>query len=226
MRRVVFNQKSGAEKSSITCNIAAISAKNGHKILVTDLDPQGNSTHHLLGEDANPTNTIVDYFSQTLSFIACPPKPQEFITATPYENLSVIASDLELDTIEQKLESHHKVYKLRGFLNKLNDEFDHVFIDAAPALNFYTMSALICADRVLIPFGCDAFSRQALYNILNVIEEIREGHNENFVIEEIIANQFQPRANLPRRILEELKAGKQPVLPIYLNSSIKMQESH
>lgn len=226
MRRVVFNQKGGVGKSSITCNLAAISAKNGHKTLVIDLDPQGNSTHYLLGENANPTHTIADYFSQTLSFNLTPKKPQEFITATPYENLSVIASDPELDTIEQKLESRHKVYKLRDLLNKLDDDFDHVFIDTAPALNFYTMSALIGADRVLIPFDCDAFSRQALYNILSVIEEMREDHNENLVIEGIIANQFQPRANLPRRILEELKAEKQPVLPVYLNSSIKMRESH
>ena len=226
MRRVVFNQKGGVGKSSITCNLAAISAKHGFKTLVIDLDPQGNSTHYLLGNDAKPTNTVADYFSQTLSFNLTPKKPQEFVTATPFENLSVIASDSELESIEQKLESRHKVYKLRDLLNKLDNEFDHIYIDTAPALNFYTMSALIGADRVLIPFDCDAFSRQALYNILGVIEEMREDHNENLVVEGIIVNQFQPRANLPKRIVEELQTEKQPLLPVYLNSSIKMRESH
>ena len=226
MRRVIFNQKGGVGKSSITCNLAAISAKRGAKTLVIDLDPQANSSQYLLGEHAAPKETITGYFSQTLSFNLTPKKPMEFVTATPYENLSVIAADTELETIEQKLESRHKVYKFRDLLNKLDSEYDHVFIDTAPALNFYTMSALIAADRVLIPFDCDAFSRQALYNILSVIAETREDHNENLDVEGIIVNQFQSRANLPTQVVEELKAEGQPVLPVYLNSSIKMRESH
>jgi len=131
-----------------------------------------------------------------------------------------------LDSIEQKLESRHKVYKFRDLLNKLSDEFDHVFIDTAPALNFYTMSALIAAERVLIPFDCDAFSRDALYNILYVIAETREDHNDGLDVEGIVVNQFQSRAKLPTQLVQELKAEGQPVLPIYLNSSIKMRESH
>lgn len=226
MRRVIFNQKGGVGKSSITCNLAAISAHQGARTLVIDLDPQANSTHYLLGTDPQHTTTIADYFSQTLSFNLTPKKPSEFVTATPYENLSVIASDAELESIEQKLESRHKVYKLRDLLNKLDKDFDQVFIDTAPALNFYTMSALIAADSVLIPFDCDAFSRQALYNILSVIAETREDHNENLNVEGIIVNQFQPRANLPTQVVEELKAEGQPVIPVYLNSSIKMRESH
>jgi len=226
MRRVIFNQKGGVGKSSITCNLAAICAKNGAKTLVIDLDPQANSTHYLLGRDAQPEETITDYFAQTLSFNLTPKKPGEFVTATPYENLSIIAANAELESIEQKLESRHKVYKFRDLLNKLSDEFDHVFIDTAPALNFYTMSALIAAERVLIPFDCDAFSRDALYNILYVIAETREDHNDGLDVEGIVVNQFQSRAKLPTQLVQELKAEGQPVLPIYLNSSIKMRESH
>ena len=226
MRRVVFNQKGGVGKSSITCNLAAICASHGKKTLVIDLDPQGNSTHYLLGQDTKPELTIADYFSQTVSFNLSPKKPAEFVTPTAYENLSVIASDPELEAIEQKLESRHKIYKLRDLLGKLEKDFDHVFIDTAPALNFYTTSALVCADKVLIPFDCDAFSRHALYNILEVIGEMREDHNEKLEVEGIIANQFQPRANLPARIVEELLNEKHPVLPVYLNQSVKMRESH
>lgn len=226
MRRVVFNQKGGVGKSSITCNLAAISAKNGQKTLVLDLDPQANSTHYLLGKDIQPKETMAGYFSQTLSFNLTPKKPQEFITETPFENLSIIAANTELETIEQKLESRHKIYKLRDLLNKLEGEFDQVFIDTAPAFNFYTMSALVAADSVLIPFDCDAFSRQALYNILGVVAEIREDHNENLSVEGIVVNQFQTRANLPTQIIEELKAEGHPVIPVFLNSSIKMRESH
>ena len=195
MRRVVFNQKGGVGKSSITCNLAAIAANSGKRTLLLDLDPQGNSTQYLLGE-------------------------------TPFANLSIMASAPQLEEIEQKLESRHKIYKLRDLLNKLEPHFDEVFIDTAPAMNFYTTSALVSADRVLIPFDCDAFSRHALYNILHVIGEIRDDHNEDLLIEGIIANQFQPRANLPTQIINELIAEKHPVLPIYLNQSVKMRESH
>jgi len=226
MRRVIFNQKGGVGKSSITCNLAAISASKGKRTLVVDLDPQCNSTHYLLGNNVEPEVTAADYFNQTLKFNLVSKAPIEFVYETSFENLFVLPSSPELETIEQKLESKHKIFKLRDMLNKLVDEFDAVFIDTAPAMNFYTMSALIAGDRVLIPFDCDAFSRQALYNILGVIHEIKEDHNENLEIEGIVANQFQPRANLPTQIIDELKAEKQPVLPVYLNQSVKMRESH
>lgn len=78
----------------------------------------------------------------------------------------------------------------------------------------------------MIPFDCDAFSRHALYNILEVIGEMREDHNDRLEVEGIIANQFQPRANLPSKIIKELLAEKHPVLPVYLSQSVKMRESH
>lgn len=226
MRRVIFNQKGGVGKSSITCNLAAISATKGKRTLVIDLDPQCNSSHYLLGTDTEPDVTIADYFNQTLKFNLVSKQPIEFVYETNFDNLFVLPSSPELEGIEQKLESKHKIYKLRDLLNKLEDEFDAVFIDTAPAMNFYTTSALIAADRVLIPFDCDAFSRQALYSIIGAIHEIQEDHNDNLQIEGIVANQFQPRANLPTQIIDELKAEKQPVLPVYLNQSVKMRESH
>ena len=108
----------------------------------------------------------------------------------------------------------------------MEGEFDEIYIDTAPATNFYTTSALIAAERVLIPFDCDAFSRQALYNILETIDETRADHNQELSVSGIIANQFQPRANLPTQIIDELKQEGQPVLPVYLNQSVKMRESH
>lgn len=225
MRRVVFNEKGGVGKSSITCNLAAISASKGKRTLVVDLDPQCNSTHYLLGETPE-TNTIANYLSETLSFTLMATKPGEYIHETPFENLFVIPSSSELLTLEHKLESRHKIYKLRDLLNKLEADFDEVYIDTAPALNFYTRSALICADNCLIPFDCDAFSRQALYAILEVIHEIREDHNDNLQIEGVVVNQFQPMAKLPTQLIEELKKDKLPVIPVYLNQSVKMKESH
>lgn len=227
MRRVIFNQKGGVGKSSITCNLAAISAAQGKRTLVVDLDPQGNSTHYLLRTPASELrDTAADMLEQTVAFTVFNRRPDEFVHASPYENLFVLPSSPELDFLERKLEAKHKIYKLREALKKLGENFDEIYIDTAPALNFYTRSALIAADRCLIPFDCDDFSRQALYNILHEISELQEDHNENLVVEGIIANQFQPRASLPRQLVQELIDEGLPVLPVHLSSSVKMKESH
>ena len=95
----------------------------------------------------------------------------------------------------------------------MKDNYERIYIDSAPAFNFFTMSALIAADRVLIPFDCDSFSRQALYGLLTELEDVREEHNEDLAVEGIVVNQFQPRAALPQKMLDELIAEGLPVLP-------------
>jgi len=85
---------------------------------------------------------------------------------------------------------------------------------------------LIAADRCLIPFDCDDFSRQALYQILGEIQDLQEDHNQGLSVEGIIANQFLPRASLPRQLINELLEEQLPVLPVRLSSSVKMKESH
>lgn len=225
MRRVIFNEKGGVGKSSITCNLAAISASRGKRTLVVDLDSQCNSTHYLLG-DSPEENTVADYFDGTLEFSSKLNEALDYVHETPYENLFVLPSSVNLLALEHKLESRQKIYKLRDLLNKLDRDFDEIYIDTAPALNFYTRSALIAGDIVLIPFDCDAFSRQALYSILDVIYEIREDHNQGLSVGGIVVNQFQPTASLPSRLIAEMKKEKLPVIPTYLNQSVKMKESH
>ena len=227
MRRVVFNQKGGVGKSSIACNLAAVSAAEGHRTLLIDLDAQGNSTHYLTGltGDEVPVG-IADFFKQTLSSGPFAKKGKVDIYETPFDNLHVVTATAELADLQPKLEAKHKINKLRKLLDELAEDYDRIYLDTPPALNFYTVSAMIAADRCLIPFDCDSFSRQALYGLLREIEEIKEDHNEDLEVEGIVVNQFQPRASLPQQLLDELIAEGLPVLPVYLNSSVKMRESH
>ncbi len=227
MRRVVFNQKGGVGKSTITCNLAAISAQQGKRTLVVDLDPQGNSTQYLLGTGGDELETtLAGFFDQTLNFKLNPRATGEFIVASPFERLHVMPSHPQLEELQGKLESRYKIYKLRDALDELAQDYDCIFIDTPPALNFYTRSALIAADACLIPFDCDEFSRRALYSLLDNVEEIRSDHNRDLDVEGIVVNQFQPRASLPQKVVQELIDEGLPVLQPYLSASVKIRESH
>jgi chromosome partitioning protein len=227
MRRVVFNQKGGVGKSTITCNLAAIGASLGQRTLVIDLDPQGNSTRYLLGDSAEAIESgAADFFDQTLSFSVRPKSAADHIVETPFEHLHLLPSQPALEELHGKLESRYKIYKLRDALAALDGEYDQVWIDTPPALNFYTRSALIAAEGCLIPFDCDDFSRRALYSLLENVQEIQADHNPGLKVEGIVVNQFQPRANLPQRTVQELVDEGLPVLQPYLGASVKVKESH
>ena len=227
MRRVVFNQKGGVGKSTITCNLAAVAASQGQRTLVVDLDPQGNSTRYLLGDAAAGCGPgAAEFFETTLKFSVRAAKAGDFITETPFEGLHLMPASAALDELHGKLESRYKIYKLRDALLELGGDYDAVWIDTPPALNFYTRSALIAAERCLIPFDCDDFSRQALYALLESVKEIQADHNAGLQVEGIVVNQFQARASLPQRVVQELVDEGLPVLEPYLSASVKMKESH
>jgi chromosome partitioning protein len=228
MRRVVFNQKGGVGKSTITCNLAAVAASQGQRTLVIDLDPQGNATRYLgggRGDAASEGGGIAAFYRDTLGFSFYPKRLADYVRPTPFENLELLGASRDLDELATKLESRYKMFKLREALELL-DGYDAVWIDTPPALNFYTRSALIAADRCLIPFDCDDFSRQALYALLESVAEIRADHNDALEIEGIVVNQFQARARLPRQLVEALRAEGLPILDAFLSSSVRIRESH
>lgn len=230
MRRVIFNQKGGVGKSTITCNLAAISANQGQRTLVLDLDVQCNTTHYLLGKKIEPINkTLAHFFKGCLStsFFGSDQNNglKELIHETPFENLYLLPAHAELEALQDRLQSKYKIFKLREALDAL-DGFDQIYIDTPPILNFYSHSALVAAQKCLIPFDCDAFSRESLYTLLNTVSEVKEDHNGSLEMEGVVVNQYQSRANLPQQLVEELIAEGHPVLNTRLSPSVKVRESH
>jgi len=228
MKRVIFNQKGGVGKTSITCNLAAALAKSGKKVLVVDLDSQANASQYLLGNDHQNRTTVSDFFASTLKLKLFKDSLKEAVHATDYKNLFVIPADQGLIELLPKLESRYKIFKLKQSIDTLIDEleFDEVIFDTPPALNFFSMSALISADRILIPFDCDAFSARALIQVMDTVEEVQEDHQPDLKIEGVIINHFQAQAKLPAEAIDALMAQGFDILTPYLSSSIVMRESH
>ncbi len=226
MIRVIFNRKGGVGKSTICCNLAAVGAVQGKKTLVIDLDPQSNSSRYLGHNGEDDIVGISEFFDSTINYSFRDYEPDDFVRSTNFENLFIITASRGLIDLESKLNSRHKIYKLKEFLQKLTGIYDEVYIDTPPTMNFYSLSALIASERCLIPFDCDVFSRDALFELLDTVREVKEDHNRDLEIEGIVINQFSAQARLPGEAVNELIKENLPVIQPYISSSVKIKESH
>lgn len=225
MRRVVFNQKGGVGKSSIAVNLAAVSASKGLRTLLIDLDVQGNSSQYVLGEKATDLPGVEQFFQQQLSLYSREPI-ESLIHDTPFDHLFLMPSGQGLLELEHKLESRYKMYKLKEALATLSNNFDRIYIDTPPALNFFSRSALIAAERILVPFDCDTFSKHALYQLMETVTEIQTDHNADLLLEAVVPNQVPARGKVAHGLIDELRADGLPVTQTLLGSSVVMRESH
>ena len=229
MRRVIFNQKGGVGKSSIASNLSAISASYGYRTLLVDLDAQCNSSRYLLGDSFdNVQSSVGNYFSDVLTpgYSISNSDAKAYIYKTKFRGLHVLPASPSMPSLENLLSAKHKIYKLRELIDRVCYNFDAIYFDTPPAFDFFTLSALICSEVVLIPFDCDEFARQALYQLLDNVKEASYDHNSRLKVGGIIINQFVKRALLPSRLIHELVAEGLPVFRSYLSNSVKMRESH
>jgi chromosome partitioning protein len=226
MRRIVFNQKGGVGKTTITCNLAAIGASERRRTLVIDIDPQANSTRYLLGKKSGRIHpTIVDFFENSMySLTTGVGEIRKYIHKTPFENLDILPAHQNLSNIESELEARFDFFKLNGPIEDLT-EYKYIYIDTPPALNYFTFAAMVAGQGCIIPFDCDDYSKQALKILMENVHKIQKKHNPKLKVEGIVINQFQARTKFALEIVKELKDQGLPVIETYLSSSVKIRES-
>ncbi len=225
MRYAVYSQKGGVGKSTIAVNLAAIAAARGERTLLVDLDPHADATRYLLGRDGDDAKpSLADLFDDALSFRLIRADPKVYVYPSPFPNLDVIPSHADVNALVPKLEARHKIFRIREVVDSLG--YQTVFFDTPPADNVLTLSALVAADRVLVPFDCDDFARRAVAPIVQRIDEVRGDHNCRLKIGGIIVNQFQCRSSFPYQALEQLASERLPVLQPYISATVRIRESH
>ena len=220
----VANQKGGVGKTTTSVNIAAALAKQGHKVLVVDLDPQGNASTALGAE--HTSGTLSSY-----EILIGHATPEEAMQPNPDNpNLFCIPATIDLAGAEIELVSMvRREYRLydalrRGFLE--SHGFDYIFIDCPPSLGLLTINAMTAVDEVMIPIQCEYYALEGVGQLLNNIGMIREHLNQNLHIAAVLLTMYDARTKLAADVAEEVRSQfGEVVLRNMIPRSVKVSEA-
>ncbi|GAA0702526.1 AAA family ATPase [Paraclostridium ghonii] len=195
----VFNQKGGVGKTTTNVNLSASVAKMGKKVLVLDLDPQGNSTSGYGIEKKEVENTIYEVLINNDNI-------EDAIIKTEFENIDIVASATELAGAEIEFTTvKEREYILKKALDKVRDNYDYIFIDCPPSLGMLTINCLTAVDSVLIPIQCEYYALEGVSQLMETISLIKRSLNPNLEIQGVVLSMFDGRANLSIQVVEEVK---------------------
>ncbi|MFO7287459.1 MAG: AAA family ATPase [Gammaproteobacteria bacterium] len=194
----VANQKGGVGKTTTCVNLAASLGATQRRVLLIDLDPQGNATMGV-GIDKNAVDaTICDVLLDGLPLRNAIVSPAEGRFSVVPSNQALTAAEVEL------LQRPRREFALRDALEPVLGDFDYVLIDCPPSLNMLTVNALTAADSVLIPMQCEYYALEGLSALIGTIEQIRDSANPKLEIHGILRTMFDPRNNLANEVSSQL----------------------
>ena len=195
----IANQKGGVGKTTTCINLAASMAATKRKILVVDLDPQGNATMASGVDKYQVEATAYDLLVEDTPF-------DEVVCRSTSGNYDLIAANGDVTAAEIKLmEVFAREVRLKNALASIRDDYDFIFIDCPPSLNLLTINAMAAADSVLVPMQCEYFALEGLTALMDTISKLAAVVNENLKIEGLLRTMYDPRNRLSNEVSDQLK---------------------
>ncbi|MDY6329804.1 MAG: AAA family ATPase [Lachnospiraceae bacterium] len=216
----IANQKGGVGKTTTSINLSACLAEAGKKVLVVDIDPQGNATSGLGVEKNELENTIYELFVGECELSDC-------LIENVLDNLSVLPSNVNLSGAEIDLIGIEKrEFLLKKYITPIRDNYDFVIIDCPPSLNILTVNAMTTADTVLVPIQCEYYALEGLSQLIHTINLVKQRLNPELEMEGVVFTMYDARTNLSLEVVENVKKNlKQNVYKTIIPRNIRLAEA-
>ncbi len=195
----VTNQKGGVGKTTTAVNLAASLGARGKRVLLVDVDPQGNATSGL-GVNKREIN------SSSYELLISDGKPEEIIIKTPFRNVDILPSHMNLAGAELELvDMPDRVSRLKLGLLPIKANYDFIIMDCPPSLGLLTLNALTACDSILIPIQCEYYALEGLSQLISTVRQVKRLYNAGIEIEGVLLTMYDGRLNLTLQVVEEVK---------------------
>ena len=211
----IANQKGGVGKTTTSINLSACIAAKGKKVLVIDIDPQGNTTSGYGIEKNELENTIYELILGDCSIEDC-------ILKEVFPNISILPSNVNLAAAEIE----KKEYILKNEVDWVKDRFDFIIIDCPPSLSLLTVNAMTTADSVLVPIQCEYYALEGLSQLIHTINLVKERLNPDLDMDGVVFTMYDSRTNLSAQVVENVKNHlSQKVYSTLIPRNIRLAEA-
>jgi len=217
----VANQKGGVGKTTTAINVATSIAMGGRRVLLVDIDPQGNLTSGIGAKTLRAEGGTI------YEALLTDDRPDAFVLPTTVTNLSIIPADRNLTGAEIELVAlPDRERRLKRVLDPLREQFDHIFVDCPPSLGLLTLNALVAADAVLIPLHCEYFALEGLADLVGTMRRVRGALNPGLDIEGVLLTMYDDRTNLGQLVARDVREFfKEKVFNTIIPRNVRLGEA-